>query len=127
MLVPAIHDTDNDLCLAESHAILKYLAQKYKVAEEWYPRQDIAKQAKVNEFLDFHHQNTRKCAYLVFHVVFAKALKKGDPTFNKEFTFKVVKSALRNLQDIYLGEKKFIGGEHPCIADLIAIYDVAML
>jgi glutathione S-transferase len=28
--VPAIVDTENGLCLAESHSILKYLAQKYQ-------------------------------------------------------------------------------------------------
>lgn len=29
--VPAIFDTENNLALAESHSILKYLCQKYKV------------------------------------------------------------------------------------------------
>lgn len=46
--VPAIVDTDNNLALAESHSILKYLCQKYKVNEQWFPIQDIAKQAKIN-------------------------------------------------------------------------------
>lgn len=65
--VPAIVDTDNDLALAESHSILKYLAYKFNVPEQWYPRQDYVKQAKINEFLDFHHSNTRKCSFLFFH------------------------------------------------------------
>lgn len=84
--VPAIVDTDNGLVLAESHAILKYLAQKYKLPEQWFPQQDLAKQARINEFLDFHHLNTRKCSYLTFHLAFAPIVKTGDPTFNKEFT-----------------------------------------
>jgi glutathione S-transferase len=93
--VPAIVDTENGLCLAESHSILKYLALKFKVPEHWYPKDDLVKQAKINEFLDFHHNATRKCSYLYFHVVIAPALKFGDPTFNKDYTYKVVKSALR--------------------------------
>lgn len=93
--VPAIVDTDNGLCLAESHSILKYLAQKYKIADHWYPREDLAKQAKINEFLDFHHTGTRKCTYLYFHLVLAPVFKFGDPTFNKDYTIKVVRTALK--------------------------------
>lgn len=84
--------------MAESHAILKYLAQKFNVAEEWFPRKDIAKQAKINEFLDFHHLNTRKCSFLVFHLCFAPIIGTGDPTFNRQFTEKVVSIALKNFQ-----------------------------
>jgi glutathione S-transferase len=125
--VPAIVDTDNGLELVESHSILKYLAQKFKVPEHWYPREDLAKQAKINEFLDFHHSSTRKCSYLCFHLLFAPILKTGDPTFNEAYTEKVVKAALRNFQAIYLKDTKFIGGEKPSIGDLIAFYDITML
>lgn len=54
-------------------------------------------------------------------------LKNGDPTFNAEFTHKVVKAALRNFENIYLKENKFIGGDQPCIGDLIGFYDITML
>lgn len=101
--VPAIQDTDNGLILAESHTILRYLCLKFNLPEHWYPRNDLPRQAKINEFLDFHHSNTRKCSYLAFHVLFAPLLGFGDPTFNEEFTVKVVKAALRNFQKIYLG------------------------
>jgi hypothetical protein len=40
--------------------------------------------------------NTRRCSFLVFHTLFAPILKSGDPTFNSEWTYKVVKAALRN-------------------------------
>jgi len=46
--VPAIVDTDNRLCLAESHSILKYLCTKYNLPESWYPRKDYVRQAKIN-------------------------------------------------------------------------------
>lgn len=124
--VPAIHDTDNNLYLAESHTILRYLCLKFNLPEQWYPRSDLAKQAKVNEFLDFHHANTRKCSYLVFHLLFAPIVKFGDPTFNEGFTIKVVNSALRNFEKLYLQDRKFLGGEQPNIADLIAFHDITM-
>ena len=60
-------------------------------------------------------------------MLFAKRLKAGDPTFNKDFAYRVVNSALRNLQNIYLKDTPYINGTEPSIADLIAIYDVAML
>ena len=51
----------------------------------------------------------------------------GDPTFNKEITYKIVKDALKNFERIYLKDKRFIGGDKACIGDLIAFYDVTML
>jgi len=47
-LVPAIHDTDNNFYLAESHSILRYICNKFNLDEQWYPRKDIMKQAKIN-------------------------------------------------------------------------------
>ena len=115
------------MALAESHAILKYLAQKFKINEQWYPREDLAKQAKINQFLDFHHLNTRRCSYLAFHLLFAPILKTGDPTFDEKHAYRTVRSALRNFEAIYLQDKKFVGGDQPCIADLVAFFDITML
>ena len=83
--VPAIHDTENDLYLAESHTILRYLCLKFDLPEQWYPRSDLSRHAKLNEFLDYHHLGTRKCASLVSNVIFLphkKYFAYGDPTFN---------------------------------------------
>lgn len=106
---------------------MKYLCQKYKVSEQWFPQEDLAKQAKINQFLDFHHSGTRKCSYLAFHTLFAPITKTGDPTFNSEWTYKVVKASLKNFEQIYLKDNKFLGGENPCIGDLIAFFDITML
>ena len=126
-LVPAIEDTENGLCLAESHAIMRYLCEKFKLEEQWYPRSDLAKQAKVNEYLDFHHQRTRKCSYLAFHLLFAPIIGTGDPSFNEKNARKAVESSLRHLEKVYLTGRAFIGGDKPCIGDLSAFYDVTML
>ena len=82
--VPAIVDTEKDLCLAESHSIMRYLCLKYPVhLSKWYPTIDLAKRAKIDEYMDFHHTNTRLCANLIFNSLFAKNLGVEDPTFNK--------------------------------------------
>ena len=43
-----------------SVAILRYIAVKYNVAEHWYPRNDVQKTARIDEFLNWHHHNLRR-------------------------------------------------------------------
>lgn len=83
--VPALIDTENNLNLAESHAIIRYLCLKYpQKLEKWYPVHDLVKRAKIDEYLDFHHTNTRKCAMLIFNTLFAPNLGIDNSKFDKE-------------------------------------------
>lgn len=83
--VPALVDTENNLHLAESHAIIRYLCLKYpEKLEKWYPMNDSIKRAKIDEYLDFHHTNTRKCANLIFWTLFAPNLGLDTSKFDKE-------------------------------------------
>ena len=34
--------------------------------------------------MDFHHTNTRRCAYLIFNSLFAKKIGRVDPGFEPE-------------------------------------------
>ena len=43
-----------------SVAIMRYTAVKYDVADHWYPRNNVQKTARVDEFLNWHHYNFRK-------------------------------------------------------------------
>ena len=54
-----------------SVAILKYLADKYNCPDHWYPK-DLAKRAKVDEYMSWQHINTRmNCAKVfVYQVCF---------------------------------------------------------
>lgn len=51
---------------------MAYLIDKYKLSSVVYPKGDLMLQAKVNEYLHYHHQNTRKCAMLIYTNIFSK-------------------------------------------------------
>lgn len=52
-----------------SVAILRYLSRTYNVADHWYPK-DSVKQARVDEYLEWQHTNTRPdCALYYLHKV----------------------------------------------------------
>lgn len=52
-----------------SVAIFRYLARTRKVADHWYPS-DVKLQAKVDEYLEWQHTNTRiLCAMYFQHKV----------------------------------------------------------
>jgi glutathione S-transferase len=57
------------LHLTASASIMKYLVQKYEVPDHWFPA-DPQRRAKINEYLDWHHQNLRVgAAHTIFHTV----------------------------------------------------------
>ena len=49
-----------------SISILRYLCQKFNVAEHWYPQTDLKQQARIEEYLHWQHLNTRMKAAMVF-------------------------------------------------------------
>ena len=58
--IPALEDPESGFLLAESHAIMCYLCNKY----EWtdlYPNQHEAR-AKVDDFLHYHHRNIKEAS-----------------------------------------------------------------
>jgi len=48
-----------------SVAILKYLADKYQVADHWYPKQ-LQRRAYVDRFMAWQHLNLRLFGSMVF-------------------------------------------------------------
>jgi glutathione S-transferase len=124
--LPAIKD--GDFFLNESHTILRYLAAKYNVDDHWYP-QDLKKRALVDNFLDWHHANTRKALATYFFITVI-APKMADSTPNPtEITVleKEANTALFKLNEIFLKNTKFINLDNLSIADLSAICEVEQL
>ena len=53
-----------------STAIMRYICQKYDLSDHWYPA-DINKRARIDEYLSWHHTNTRLAA---MEILWAKVL-----------------------------------------------------
>jgi len=60
--VPAISYIDSNgktFELSESCTILRFLSDIYKVDNKWYPKDNIFRRSLIDQYLDWHHSNTR--------------------------------------------------------------------
>ena len=73
--IPAIDD--NGVILWESHAILIYLCEKYSWYDLW-PDALVAR-AKVNQYLHFHHRNTREVVVQWSRALWPAVFEVEDP------------------------------------------------
>ncbi|XP_043910124.1 glutathione S-transferase theta-1-like [Protopterus annectens] len=121
--VPALKD--GDFTLAESVAILLYLARKYKVPDHWYPA-DLEKRAKVDEFMSWHittlRQHTGKAFWLKTMAV--ALLGKPLPPEKIEAGLQELHATLKQLEELFLQDKPFVTGDKISLADLLSICDI---
>ena len=123
--VPAMQEIDEQtgqvlFTLAESCAIMRYLVLSRGIDTHWYPIADHQKRAKIDSWLDWHHNWLRNglSNYLVKKLY-------GKCIYGKPFSEDVLQvywrlliSSLKFLE-AELADKKFLGGfEEPTIADL---------
>lgn len=120
--VPAIRDTDNGLTLGESPAIMAYLARKYKKYDQFRPDNEKL-QAKIEEYLHYHHGNTRKCSLLLYSLLFSKlypvqmAIVPDEKVMQSE-----VESILSFLNTHYFKDSEYMIGNSLTVADLLAYF-----
>jgi glutathione S-transferase len=122
--IPAIDD--NGVILWESHAILIYLCEKHSWYDLW-PDALVAR-AKVNQYLHFHHRNTREVVVQWSRALWPAVFEVEDPdeTWFKRNTFsglqnnsRVVNDALAII-DGMLATSTFIAGPTVTLADISA-------
>ena len=116
-MVPMLED--GDLCLTESSAILKYLADKYDLPS--YPK-DLKKRAKVNEVMDWlNTQFYRDFGYgLVYPQLFPHHKRRSDEAQAGAIAWgqQGSKNWLQILNDYWIGPKNiYLGGNQLTIAD----------
>ncbi|POM57921.1 Glutathione transferase, theta class [Phytophthora palmivora] len=126
-LVPAVKD--GDFVLTEGMAILQYLGDKYWTGpKDLYPK-DAKVRAKINEFLHWHHTNTRLFTLNIFRPEIAKSVNNATP---KDLAALEEKDALVakefNLLETFLANNDYIAHtDFPTIADFAAYCEIDQL
>ena len=123
--IPAIDD--DGVVLWESHAILAYLCEKHGWHDLWPT--DVVRRARVNQYLHFHHRNTRELVIGWSRTLWPAVFGKEDPDdgWLQRNTFpglqnnaEVCERTLRIIEGM-LGESRYLAGESaPTIADISA-------
>nr|AWX68893.1 glutathione S-transferase theta 1 [Heortia vitessoides] len=119
--VPVI---DHDgFILSESVAIIKYLARENIIPEKLYPR-DSKLQARVDEFLEWHHIGLRLHCAMYTRVMFLDPVldksRKQDPKTAANYKGRMM-DALETFDTKWLGQgREFIAGNTLTVADLFA-------
>uniref|UniRef100_A0A2H8TJ57 glutathione transferase n=2 Tax=Melanaphis sacchari TaxID=742174 RepID=A0A2H8TJ57_9HEMI len=121
--VPVIND--KGFILTESIAILRYICRTHNVADHWYPK-DSVKQAHVDEYLEWHHTNTRAdCGLYCLHKVMWP-LFSGKPV-NKQRVAQLEKKMIITLdliENVWLKNKTFLSGNEISFSDIIGICEI---
>ncbi|RDD42400.1 Glutathione S-transferase theta-1 [Trichoplax sp. H2] len=119
---------DSQVQLFESDAILKYVADQYKVSDHWYPA-DLAKRARINEYMSWHHSNTRSSCIGLFRLAYL-----GPRFFNKKVDEKERQDAVDKLnktadfiESYFLKDSEYINSNSISIADLLAVCEFSQL
>ncbi|ETI35391.1 hypothetical protein F442_18126 [Phytophthora nicotianae P10297] len=123
-LVPVLRD--GDFSLFEGNAILAYSAVKFGW-KDLYPT-DMQTRAKVDEFLNWHHTNTRLFTVQILRPAAAKASGKASPS---DFTFLENVDALiekvMTLLETFLDKDYVAHTDAPTIADYAAYCEIDQL
>ncbi|XP_067008425.2 glutathione S-transferase theta-1 [Anabrus simplex] len=121
--VPVI--VDGDFPLMESIGILRYLCREKDVPDHWYPK-DSKAQAKVDEYLEWQHLNTRLQCSMYFQCKWLNPMLSGKPPKPdrvKAFEERMVKS-LDDMENKWLKNKPYLAADHLTIADLFGACEV---
>nr|QGZ00478.1 glutathione S-transferase theta1 [Glyphodes pyloalis] len=112
----------NGFVLSESVAIVKYLSRENIIPENLYPRESRL-QARVEEFLEWHHVGLRLHCAMYFRVKYMDPILFGRKTDERQIASyeRRMVSALEDFNSKWLGRgTPFIVGESVTVADLFA-------
>ncbi|XP_076842514.1 glutathione S-transferase theta-1b [Brachyhypopomus gauderio] len=120
---PAIRD--GDFCLAESVAIMMYLAEKYHTPDHWYPA-DLQRRARVNEYLSWQHTAMRPHGSKVFwlKLMIPKVMKVEVPKEKMDAALEDLNSSLNLFEEKFLQDRPFVAGNEISLADLVAVVEI---
>jgi len=109
----------NGFKLAESVGITRYLSREFKMDDHWYPSES-KKQAKVDEYLEWQHLNTRLHCAAYFLAKFLNPLMRGKPPNPKKVA--ELESRMNDcidiIENVWLKDKPFLTGNTISVADI---------
>ncbi|KRT79583.1 Glutathione S-transferase [Oryctes borbonicus] len=111
--------------LTESIAMLRYLAREKELPDNFYPN-DSKKQARVDEFLEWQHNNLRLACSMYFQLKFLIPKMTGNESDEDMvilFESRML-DALEQMESLWLQEKDFINGEQISAADIWAACEI---
>ncbi|XP_018576339.1 glutathione S-transferase theta-1-like [Anoplophora glabripennis] len=121
--VPFIHH--GNFRLTESVCIFRYLTREYPVKDNWYPK-DSKQQAKIDEYLEWQHLNTRAHCTLYFRYKWLQPMltgEKPDPEKLKFLESNMI-DTLDKFQELFISETPFINGQTISFADILAACEI---
>ncbi|KAI4462914.1 glutathione s-transferase n-terminal domain [Holotrichia oblita] len=120
---------DDGFKLTESVGILRYLAKTKTIRDSYYP-QDAKKQARVDEFLEWHHTNLRSlCSpYFIRKWILPKFFGKVTPADKLRPYFNQMVACLDNMERLWLNsDGLYIIGDQLTAADIWAACEIEQL
>ncbi|KFM78123.1 Glutathione S-transferase theta-1, partial [Stegodyphus mimosarum] len=121
--VPVI---DHDgFVLTESIAIIRYLTRHFDVEDHWYPK-DSKLQAKVDEYLEWQHLNTRLFGSMTFRerVILPQIEKKPVNNEKLQFYKDNFLKVLKNIEEGFLKDKTYLCGEKISVSDIFCACEI---
>lgn len=116
---------DNGFILRESVGILRYLCRERNVPDHWYPK-DSKRQAKVDEYLEWQHIDTRLNCAMFFQQKYLLPTLFGKPPDEKLLKLFEgrMKTTLHLIEDVWLKNSPYLIGDKITIADLLGVCEV---
>jgi len=110
--------------LTESVAMVRYLAREKPIADHWYPQKDSLAQARVDEYLEWQHLNTRVNCAMYFRTRWLVPMMTQTAPNEKKVALmrERMEATLNDIETVWLakGEKPFLCGDKISAADILA-------
>ncbi|KAF2901870.1 hypothetical protein ILUMI_04311 [Ignelater luminosus] len=121
--VPVIKD--GDFTLTESIAILRYLSREKQISDQWYPKNSKA-QARVDEYLEWQHNNVRLLCSLYLRVKWIEPRffgKEASPKKIAPYESRMA-NCLDLFEELWLSKTPYIAGDQISAADIWAACEI---